>query len=309
MNTILANSAAKSYTSQFDISAIRPVKQHNTQSIFSVNKSSAQGDDAFQQNVNEEIRRKEQELFEERSRISTSTFMTRDILDSKPNPPASSGATFSTGNSDVSKSSGRIDSEKVYVEKTLAAIKGGASLVDAMTSAKADLFELLFAEELEINGGNVGDAIEKAKINMKMEVSDRELLGIVQDMAEEYKITDPQVAKELETFAAKLRDKIALDEKGLGNLKSAGESDKSSSQGGNTASQVNATSQTNSVSQVNSVSVLRDQFMDIPHSKYQENQRMANKNEEIRNGMTKNEGGRGGENRTVEKRMPLNVFA
>ena len=103
-----------------------------------------------------------------------------------------------------------INTQERYTNLMLDAMKSGKSMVEALVETKAELFKELFAKELEANNGDVKDAIHDAKANLKMDLSDQELLGIVQELASDYQ-ANGDIAEQLSEIADDLYRKIEQD--------------------------------------------------------------------------------------------------
>ena len=82
-----------------------------------------------------------------------------------------------------------------------------------MKEAKADVFELLFAEALAKNGSDAEAALESAKRKIGMDITDQELLGYVQELATKYEGLDDKTFSQLQDFAKQLSQKIQSEVK------------------------------------------------------------------------------------------------
>ena len=161
-----------------------------------------------------------------------------------------------------SEPSSSLTSSAEYADEVLKKVRSGASIIDAMETSKEDLFKFLFEEELE-KGRDAKSAVEMAKARLGMDITDQELVGIVEDLVRDYAKTDPSLAKELESVVNELQEQIKseLSAKKQGSEKS-GDLTPSFA-----ASSKAAEGQTKNAS------------ANIYHSKYLENQRVVDRYE------------------------------
>lgn len=264
MSTISSNLVMASFSSQFDYAPKR-------QASLNVGRPRLQGKDedennAFQKNLDDELK-------------------------------SSLLPTFVSTPTDESTSSVE-DDAMWFANDTLAKVKSGQSLADAMIEAKAEAFELLFEEELAENGGDVKKAIEDARVGLGVEMSDQELLGVLHDMVQKYKDTNPELSEELGEYASKLSEKMELEAKRkmeasiddvVESLTKTGSSAKMDSPiKADTAMQTDSSGKTNSLGILNALqqkhtdSQTKNPLMNIFHSKYLENQAVTSRYESKR---------------------------
>ncbi len=94
-------------------------------------------------------------------------------------------------------------------------VKSGESFADALLKTSEAQFKQLFEQEMESNGGNVKEAVISAKTQLSSEVSDEELLGFIQGLAQDYKMSSPEISEQLSELAQELSEEMAkeLEEK------------------------------------------------------------------------------------------------
>lgn len=177
MNGISSRSAMSLYTSPFNSTGTRQTKSNDRQSSSHIANNNTE---LFQKNIENN-----QKYIEQNQRHNEQGQLEK--VSQSQNFPSYSILDDSLPGVSKSSKSEKIDSHEVYIEKTMENIRNGDSIVDAMMKAKSEVFELLLKEELEFNGNNVKEAAKEAKINLKMEISDQEMLGVMHDMIQELK--------------------------------------------------------------------------------------------------------------------------
>ncbi len=100
-----------------------------------------------------------------------------------------------------------------FAQGMLDKIKSGMSFQEAEEAEKSERFALLFEEELANNGGNVKEAIDKAKDKMDPPLTEEELIGVLEGLAGTYRQAgNTELADSLAEEAEMLREKMSVEE-------------------------------------------------------------------------------------------------